>query len=67
MTLPRGSRGGTGYPRRVKSRGVLFLVLALGLATIGFAAASARVWVIAAAAGALAVWMADLARRDLGR
>jgi hypothetical protein len=46
---------------------MLFVVLALGLAAIGIAAASAGVWVIAAAGGALALWMADLARRDLSR
>jgi hypothetical protein len=51
----------------VKSRGLLFVVLALGLAAIGLAAANAGVWVIAASSVALAVWMGDLARRDLGR
>ncbi|MDX6551797.1 MAG: hypothetical protein QOH74_285 [Gaiellales bacterium] len=55
------------YPRAVKSRGLLFVVLAVGLAAIGLAAANAGVWVIAAASVALAVWMGDLARRDLGR
>jgi hypothetical protein len=49
----------------VKSRGVLFGVLALALAGMGFAAAVAGVWVIAVAALVLAVWMGDLARRDL--
>jgi hypothetical protein len=49
----------------VKSRGVLFGVLALALAGMAFAAATAGVWVIAAAALVLAVWMGDLARRDL--
>jgi hypothetical protein len=53
------------YASTVKSRGVLFGALALGLAGMAFAAASAGVWVIAVAAFALAVWMADLARRDL--
>lgn len=53
------------YPAVVKSRGVLFGVLALALAGMAFAAAVAGVWVIAVAALVLAVWMADLARRDL--
>ncbi|MDX6533804.1 MAG: hypothetical protein QOJ13_2745 [Gaiellales bacterium] len=46
---------------------MLFVVLALGLAAIGLAAASAGVWVIAAASIALGLWMGDLARRDLSR
>jgi hypothetical protein len=49
----------------VKSRGILFAVLALGLAGLSLAAARHHVWVITAAALALALWMADLARRDL--
>jgi hypothetical protein len=49
----------------VKSRGVLFLALSLGLAGLALEAALARVWVIALAALALALWMGDLARRDL--
>lgn len=53
------------YPAIVKSRGVLFAVLALALAGMAFAAATAGVWVIAVAALVLAIWMADLARRDL--
>lgn len=59
---------GTRIPRyapAVKSRGVLFGVLALALAGMAFAAAMAGVWVIAVAALVLALWMADLARRDL--
>jgi hypothetical protein len=53
------------YAPAVKSRGVLFGVLALALAGMAFAAAMAGVWVIAVAALVLALWMADLARRDL--
>jgi len=49
----------------VKSRGILFAVLALCLAGLSLAAARHHVWVITAAAVALALWMADLARRDL--
>lgn len=49
----------------MKSRGLLFLILALGLAGVALAAANARSWVIAVAAVVLAVWMGDLARRDL--
>ena len=53
------------YAQGVKSRGILFTVLALGLAGLSLAAARHHVWVITAAALALALWMADLARRDL--
>ena len=41
----------------MKSRGLLFLILALGLAGVALAAANARSWVIAVAAVVLAVWM----------
>ena len=49
--------------------GVLFSVLALGLAMIAVYAALAggRAWVVALAAGALAAWMGDFARRVLVR
>jgi hypothetical protein len=49
--------------------GVLFSVLAIGLALIAVYAAVAggTAWVIALSAGALAVWMGDLARRALVR
>jgi hypothetical protein len=53
------------YAARVKSRGLLFAALALGLAGIGIAAAGHGEWVIAVAGIALGLWMADLARRDL--
>jgi len=47
--------------------GVLFLVLAVGFAAIAVFAGSAGggAWVIAAASGALAVWMGELAYRAL--
>ena len=45
---------------------MLFVVLALGLLGIAAAAAAAREWAVAAAAGVIGVWMADLALRDLG-
>jgi hypothetical protein len=51
---------------RLTARGVLFVVLALGLLGIAVAAATARRWAVAAAASVLAAWMADLALRDLG-
>jgi hypothetical protein len=49
--------------------GVLFSILAAGLALIAIYAALAggSAWVIALAAGALAAWMGDLARRALVR
>ena len=53
------------YAQAVKSRGILFAVLALCLAGLSLASARHHVWVITAAALALALWMADLARRDL--
>ena len=51
---------------RLSARGVLFVVLALGLLGIAVAAATAREWAVAVAAAVLAAWMADLALRDLG-
>jgi len=61
----------TTYACRVQRNllGVLFSILAAGLALIAVYAALAggRAWVIALAAGALAVWMGDLARRALVR
>jgi hypothetical protein len=41
-------------------------VLAAGLVGIGYAAVREGVWVIAFAAAALGLWMADLALRDFG-
>lgn len=51
---------------RVSARGVLFVVLAVGLLGIAAAAAAAREWAVALAAAVLGAWMADLALRDLG-
>lgn len=47
--------------------GVLFVLLTVTFGTIGFLAAreGGRAWVVAAAAGALAVWMGELAYRAL--
>jgi hypothetical protein len=49
--------------------GLLFVMLALGLALIAVYAATegGTAWVIAAASAALALWMGDLARRALPR
>ena len=49
--------------------GVLFAGLAAGLGLVAFYAAleGGAAWVIALAAAALAVWLADLARRALIR
>ena len=49
--------------------GLLFMVLAAALFLIAVYAArhGGAAWVIALASGALAVWMADLARRVLAR
>ena len=55
----------TGVRRR--PLGAFFLVLAAGFAAIGFVAAAAGglAWVIAVAAGVLAVWMGETAFRML--
>ena len=48
-----------------RALGVLFTLIALSLAFVAVwsALSGGRAWVIAFAAGALAVWMGDLARR----
>ena len=60
-----------GYPPRVHRRalGVLFTVLATGLALIAVFSAleGGQAWVVALAAGVLALWLGDLARRALRR
>jgi hypothetical protein len=55
-------------PSRIRpsARGVLFVVLALGLLGIAAAAAAAGEWAVAAASAVIGAWMADLALRDLG-
>jgi len=52
-----------------RALGLLFAVLSAGLGLIAVFSAleGGRAWVIAIAAGALAVWMGGLARRALGR
>jgi len=52
---------------RRRPLGAFFLVLAAGFAAIGFVAAAAGglAWVIAVAAGVLAVWMGETAFRML--
>jgi hypothetical protein len=61
--------GAAWHDRRVHRRavGLLFCVLASGLALIAVFAAleGGGAWAIALAAAALALWMADLARRAL--
>jgi hypothetical protein len=42
------------------------VALAVGLLAIAVDAVTAAEWVIAVAAAAIGLWMADLARRDLG-
>jgi hypothetical protein len=51
----------------MRSRGLLFAVLMLGLLGIAVAAFRADALVIGVAATVLGVWMGDLARRDLLR
>ncbi len=51
---------------RFRARGMLFVALAAGLLAIAWETASAAVWVVAAAAAVIGLWMADLALRDLG-
>jgi hypothetical protein len=51
---------------RLSARGLLFVVLALGLLGIAVAATSAGEWAVAVAAFVIGAWMADLALRDLG-
>jgi len=52
-----------------RALGLLFAVLAAGLLVIAVLSArdGGRAWVIALAAAAVGVWMADLARRALVR
>jgi hypothetical protein len=52
-----------------RALGLLFAVLAAGLGLIAVFSAleGGGAWVVALAAAALAVWMADLARRALRR
>jgi len=58
-------------PSQRRALGALFLLLALGFAGIAVAAiaagAGARSWVVGGAAAAIALWLAGLALRALGR
>jgi hypothetical protein len=51
---------------RYRARGILFVVICVGMLAIAVAAAMAGEWVVTVAAAAIGLWMADLARRDLG-
>jgi hypothetical protein len=50
-----------------RALGALFLVLAALFAGIGVAALGARVYVVAFAAGVLAIWLGSMAARALRR
>ena len=54
-------------PAQRRALGVLFVVLAVVFGGVAVAAGTAGQWVIAAAAAALAVWMAGLAFRAITR
>jgi hypothetical protein len=54
-------------PAQRRVLGTLFLLLAVMFAGIAFAAASAQVWVVVAAAAVLGLWLASLAFRALRR
>ena len=54
-------------PSQRRALGALFLVLACAFAGIAFAAATAHVWVVAAAAAVLALWLLTFAARGLRR
>jgi hypothetical protein len=48
-----------------RALGALFLVLAIALAGVSWTAAAADQWIIAAAAGVIAFWLAVMAIRAL--
>jgi hypothetical protein len=50
-----------------RALGLLFLVLAVGLGAVAVLSAlqGGRAWVVAIAAAAIALWLADLSRRAL--
>ena len=52
-----------------RALGVLFLAIALALGAVSAWSAQegGRAWIVSLAAAGLALWMADLARRALGR
>jgi hypothetical protein len=52
-------------PSQRRALGALFLVLAISVAGIAWAAAAAEEWIIAAAAAVIALWLAFMAIRAL--
>ena len=52
-------------PKQRHALGALFILLAAAFAGIAYAAADARVWIVAVAAAALGLWLAGLAVRLL--
>ena len=54
-------------PSQRSALGILFLALAAAFGATAVAAGRAGVWVIAIAAGVLALWLAGLSRRALVR
>jgi hypothetical protein len=50
-----------------RALGLLFLVLAISLAGVAYAAFVADVWPIAFAAGVIAAWLGTMAARGLSR
>jgi len=59
-----GTSRSRGFSRAL---GILFSVLTFSFAGVAYAAADAGVWVIAFAAGVLALWLATMAFRGLRR
>jgi hypothetical protein len=51
---------------RFRARGILFAAICIAMLAIAVAAAMAGEWIVTVAAGAIGLWMGDLARRDLG-
>lgn len=54
-------------PSQRRALGTLFLLICVAFVGVAYAAAVARVWVIVAAAAALALWMGSLAWQMLSR
>ena len=57
---PKARVAAVAAPSQRRALGALFLVLALGIAGIAWAAYKADQWIIAAAAGAIALWLAGM-------
>ena len=69
VALPGGRVAPVAASQR-RALGALFLVLAIffaGIAVTAFGAEDRTVWVIGAAAGGLALWMASMSFRNLRR